>query len=42
MTYPYVNGDVVVLGPEIFVSNDGKVICWKGKNYVAQAQASRR
>ncbi|MGH8964391.1 MAG: hypothetical protein ACRDXB_03545, partial [Actinomycetes bacterium] len=31
--YPYQDGDVVVLGPEIFVSMDGEVICWKGRNY---------
>ena len=31
--YPYESGDVIVLGPEIFVSKDKKVISWKGCNY---------
>jgi hypothetical protein len=31
--YPYKDGDVIVLGPEIFVSSDGKVISWRGENY---------
>ena len=35
-TYPHPDGDVTVLGPEIFASSDGKVICWKGENYVPQ------
>lgn len=34
--YPYEEGDTIVLGPEIFVSADGSVICWKGTNYVPQ------
>lgn len=34
--YPYPEGEFTVLGPEIFVSADGKVICWKGVNYVPQ------
>lgn len=28
--------DVLALGPEIFASGDGKVIRWKGQNYVPQ------
>lgn len=36
MEYPYKDGDVIVLGPEIFVSKDGKVICWRGVNYTPQ------
>lgn len=36
-TYPYQDGDITVLGPEIFASNDGQVISWKGDNYVAQS-----
>jgi hypothetical protein len=35
--YPYESGDVIVLGPDIFVSKDGKVISWKGENFVPQA-----
>jgi hypothetical protein len=35
-TYPHQDGDVTVLGPEIFVDQDGNVICWKGENYVPQ------
>lgn len=34
--YPYQDGDITVLGPEIFASNDGAVISWKGDNYVRQ------
>jgi hypothetical protein len=34
--YPYSDGEFIVLGPEIFVTNDGGVICWKGVNYVLQ------
>lgn len=34
--YPHQEGDVTVLGPEIFASNDGKTICWQGRNYVPQ------
>ncbi len=37
--YPYQDGDVTVLGPEIFASPDGAVICWKGVNYERQAAA---
>lgn len=33
MTYPYRDGDTVVLGPEVFASGDGTVICWRGENY---------
>ncbi|WP_327592485.1 hypothetical protein [Streptomyces chartreusis] len=45
--YPYEDGDVTVLGPEIFLDADGKVISWKGENYVPQnrlrlAHAARR
>lgn len=34
--YPYKTGDVLVLGPETFVSLDGKVLSHRGKNYVPQ------
>lgn len=33
LTYPYRNGDVLVLGPEIFVDQDNETINWKGVNY---------
>lgn len=38
--YPYEDnlGPTTVLGPEIFASADGSVICWKGQNYVRQAE----
>lgn len=36
MKYPYEDGDVIVLGPEIFVSKDKSVISWKGENYTVQ------
>lgn len=32
--YPYPDGDLTVLGPEVFT--DGTVICHKGVNYVPQ------
>lgn len=32
--YPYKDGDVTVLGPGIFVSQDHSVISWHGVNYV--------
>jgi hypothetical protein len=35
-TYPYPDGNVLVLGPEVFVSDDERVICWQGVNYVRQ------
>jgi hypothetical protein len=34
--YPREDGEITVLGPEIFTSSDGAVICWKGENYVRQ------
>lgn len=34
--YPYIDGDVTVLGPEIFASLDGAVISWRGENYTRQ------
>lgn len=34
--YPYIDGDEIVLGPEVFASAAGDVICWKGRNYVPQ------
>jgi hypothetical protein len=33
ITYPYQDGDVTVLGPEVFASVDGEAISWKGENY---------
>lgn len=33
VTYPYRSGDVLVLGPQMFVSADGSVINWRGENY---------
>jgi hypothetical protein len=35
-TYPYESGDVIVLGPETFVSKDGKTLSYKGENYIPQ------
>lgn len=31
--YPYQDGDVTVLGPEVFASSTGRLISWKGQNY---------
>jgi hypothetical protein len=39
--YPHENGDVIVLGPQVFVSRDGAVLNWKGRNYVPQAERDR-
>ncbi len=33
VTYPYQDGDVIILGPEVFASTDGEAISWKGANY---------
>lgn len=35
--YPHEDGDVIVLGPEVFVARDGSVLSWRGQNYVPQA-----
>jgi hypothetical protein len=35
--YPHKDGDITVLGPEIFASLDGDVISWRGENYTRQA-----
>lgn len=37
-TYPYEEGDTIVLGPEIFAAKDGSVLNWKGQNYVPQKE----
>lgn len=37
--YPYDDGEVVVLGPEIFVNPEAEVISWKGENWVKQQKA---
>jgi hypothetical protein len=34
--YPHPDGDVMVLGPEIFASPDKMVISWQGRNYAPQ------
>lgn len=31
--YPYDDGDITVLGPEIFVNKAKGIICWQGQNY---------
>lgn len=40
--YPYADGDTLVLGPGVFVSDDGMVINWKGKNYTPQENREER
>jgi len=35
---PAEEGDVTVLGPEVFASRDRSVISWRGENYVLQRQ----
>ncbi|MEU9444627.1 hypothetical protein AB0D42_27850 [Streptomyces sp. NPDC048304] len=34
--YPRPDGDVTVLGPEVFASADGNTISWRGDNYTRQ------
>lgn len=36
--YPLDQGDVIQLGPDCFAQADGSVLCWKGVNYVPQAE----
>jgi len=36
-SYPRVDGDVVVIGPEAFMTRDGSVLCYRGHNYVPQS-----
>lgn len=31
--YPIETGDVIILGPEVFVDRDGTTISWAGQNY---------
>lgn len=33
--YPHASGDVTVLGPQCFISSDGKVINYRGENFYA-------
>lgn len=35
-SYPSADGDVVVLGPGVIASSDGRVLNWRGVNYVPQ------
>lgn len=35
-SYPFPDGDTIVLGPQVFVATDGSVLNWRGKNYVPQ------
>lgn len=32
-TFPFKDGDVLILGPECFISEDKKVISYQGENY---------
>lgn len=36
-TYPHEDGEVIVLGPEVFAHRDERVISWKGRNYTPQS-----
>jgi hypothetical protein len=40
-TYPRNEGDVTVLGPQVFASRDGAVINWRGENYTPQRLSLR-
>lgn len=41
MIYPYQSGDVMVIGPDAFVSDDGEVIVWRGENYRREPSNNR-
>lgn len=32
-TYPYKEGDAIVIGPEAILHKDGSVLCYQGVNY---------
>jgi hypothetical protein len=34
---PREDGDIIILGPEVFASKDGTVVSWQGRNYVPQS-----
>ena len=38
--FPVTEGDVVVLGPEVFIASDGSVISYKGQNYYPRDEGS--
>jgi hypothetical protein len=38
-SYPYQDGDTLVLGPQVFVAKSGSVLSWRGENYVPQTLA---
>ena len=40
--FPYRDGDITVLGPEIFANADQSVICWRGQNYTRQPEPGER
>ena len=40
--FPYTDGDVTVLGPEVFHDEAAMVISYKGQNYVRQDEAASR
>lgn len=40
--YPRYDGDFIVLGPQIFTDDGGRVINWKGQNYVIQENGETR
>lgn len=37
-SYPFEDGNVLVLGPELIAEPDGSVLNWKGQNYVTQPE----
>ena len=37
LAYPYEDGDVIVLGPDVFAAKDGSVLSWRGENYIPHA-----
>lgn len=37
-TYPINSGDVTILGPEVFVTDNGDLICYRGRNFYANQE----
>lgn len=35
--YPFKDGDAIILGPGVFIANDGSVLNWRGVNYLPQS-----
>lgn len=40
--YPYQSGEVIVLGPELFINNAYDVVCYRGENYYPIKQKTEK